>query len=180
MRVAAIPALVGVGVCPVFPGQEVFLRGCFVGASLTDWLDGYLARRWKVTTSFGAFLDPVADKLMVAAALILISVRFAASANVSVAVATSSIVIIVREIAVSAIREWMAGLGMRDQVKVGFAGKVKTATQMVALSVLLGVTNPLSVMGRIGIAALVVSAVLAVQSAVGYVQAAAPTFRDSG
>jgi len=85
-------------------------------ASFTDWLDGYLARRWDITSAFGAFLDPVADKLMVSTALILLSGRYGAI------VAIPSAIILAREIAVSALREWMAQKGLRDSVKVGIQG----------------------------------------------------------
>lgn len=178
-RVAAVPALAGVGLAPVFEGQRAALAACFVLASVTDWADGYLARRWKVCTAVGAFLDPVADKLMVAAALVLICVRFALSRAAPV-IAVSAIVILTREIFVSALREWMASaiVGGRDIVQVGFAGKVKTTAQMIALSVLLAVKEPTSPFGLVGTVCLAVSAVMAVYSAVGYVNAALPTMRS--
>jgi CDP-diacylglycerol--glycerol-3-phosphate 3-phosphatidyltransferase len=112
------------------------LSGMFAVASFTDWLDGYLARRWDITSAFGAFLDPVADKLMVSTALILLSGAWGAI------VAIPTAIILAREIAVSALREWMAQRGMRDSVKVGYKGKVKTALTMVSitLSLLLEVT----------------------------------------
>ncbi len=91
----------------------------FAVASITDYLDGYLARRWDICSPFGAFLDPVADKLMVSTALILLSGKYGSV----VAIPTS--IILAREIAVSALREWMASRGKRDSVKVGFQGKVK-------------------------------------------------------
>jgi CDP-diacylglycerol--glycerol-3-phosphate 3-phosphatidyltransferase len=91
----------------------------FAIASLTDYLDGYLARRWDICSPFGAFLDPVADKLMVSTALILLTGKY------GYAVAIPSAIILAREIAVSALREWMASKGLRDSVKVGFQGKVR-------------------------------------------------------
>ena len=103
----------------------------FAVASATDWLDGYLARRWKVTSNFGAFLDPVADKLMVSTALILLSGAYGGI------VAIPAAVILAREIGVSALREWMAQRGARDSVKVGFQGKVKTALTMASLTLML-------------------------------------------
>jgi CDP-diacylglycerol---glycerol-3-phosphate 3-phosphatidyltransferase len=177
-RVAAVPALASVGLAPVFEGQRTALATCFMLASVTDWADGYLARRWKVCSAVGAFLDPVADKLMVAAALVLICVRFALSRAAPV-IAVSAIVILTREIFVSALREWMASaiVGGRDIVQVGFAGKVKTTTQMIALSVLLAVKDPVSPFGLFGTLCLAVSAVMAVYSAIGYVNAALPTMR---
>jgi CDP-diacylglycerol---glycerol-3-phosphate 3-phosphatidyltransferase len=178
-RVAAVPALASVGLLPIFEGQRTALSACFVVASITDWADGFLARRWKVCTPLGAFLDPVADKLMVAAALVLVSVRFALS-RVAPVVAVSTIVILTREIFVSALREWMASAvaGGRDVVKVGFAGKVKTTTQMIALSILLAVEDAASPVGLLGTACLAVSAIMAVYSGVGYMNAALPTMRS--
>ena len=95
----------------------------FLIAAATDWLDGWLARRWQQESAFGAFLDPVADKLMVAAALVLLVDAFD-----SVLVTLSAIVIIGREIVVSALREWMSEIGQRAQVAVSWLGKVKTAS----------------------------------------------------
>eukprot|EP00980_Cylindrotheca_fusiformis_P017865 scaffold5653_cov147-Cylindrotheca_fusiformis.AAC.27 len=113
------------------PDKHVATGVLFAVASFTDWLDGYLARRWDITSAFGAFLDPVADKLMVSTALILLAGRYGK------AVSIPSSIILAREIAVSALREWMAQRGQRDVVKVGYQGKVKTALTMVALTVLL-------------------------------------------
>ena len=104
----------------------------FLVAAITDWLDGYLARKLNQSSSFGAFLDPVVDKVIVAAALVLLVYEFH---NFWMAIA--GIVIVSREIVVSALREWMAELGARATVKVSFIGKVKTAMQMIALLVLL-------------------------------------------
>jgi len=104
----------------------------FAVASITDWLDGYLARRWNQSSPFGAFLDPVADKLIVAIALIIVVVE-----TPSAWAAVPAAVIIGREIAVSALREWMAELGQRASVAVGMLGKVKTSAQMVAIILLL-------------------------------------------
>ena len=100
----------------------------FALAALTDWLDGYLARKWNQSTPFGAFLDPVADKLMVAIALVLLAERYGAWWFTLPAV-----VIICREIVISALREWMAELGARTTVAVSYIGKLKTAMQMVAI-----------------------------------------------
>lgn len=100
----------------------------FAFASITDWVDGYLARRMGQSTKLGAFLDPVADKLMVAAALVLLVEQHA-----SALLAIPAIVIISREITISALREWMAELGKRASVAVSYVGKIKTAVQMVAI-----------------------------------------------
>lgn len=102
----------------------------FAIAGLTDWLDGYLARKWQQTSDFGAFLDPIADKLMVAVALILLVELERTSAFYA-------IVIISREITISALREWMAQMGKRSSVAVASIGKLKTAAQMIAIMMLL-------------------------------------------
>ncbi|MCF6776111.1 CDP-diacylglycerol--glycerol-3-phosphate 3-phosphatidyltransferase [Thiotrichales bacterium 19X7-9] len=115
-----------------FDGSQWVVALLFLFASITDWLDGFIARYFEQTTQLGAFLDPVADKLMVAAALVLI-VNVYPSAWVAIPAAA----IIVREIVVSALREWMAELGKRAVVQVSFIGKVKTATQMLAILILL-------------------------------------------
>ena len=142
----------------------------FALAAITDWFDGYLARRWGVTTAFGAFLDPVADKLLVAVALILI-----VQANPSVWIAVPAAVIIGREITISALREWMAGIGESTGVKVAFMGKVKTAAQMGALTLLL-YNQPLFGLPihQIGLALLVLALVLTLWSMILYLRAAWP------
>jgi CDP-diacylglycerol--glycerol-3-phosphate 3-phosphatidyltransferase/cardiolipin synthase len=139
LRILLIPVFVGVFYLPteshslgVISAHWVNLTATaiFSIAAITDWLDGYLARRLNQTSSFGAFLDPVADKLMVAAALIVL-VEFE---RVGAIVA---LIIIGREIAISALREWMAGEGQSSSVGVAMIGKVKTAVQMVAILFLL-------------------------------------------
>ena len=104
----------------------------FATAAATDWLDGYLARRLQQISKLGAFLDPVADKLMVAVVLVILL-----QANPSIALALPVAVIIGREITVSALREWMSELGARTQVAVSSLGKVKTAAQMIAIVLLI-------------------------------------------
>jgi hypothetical protein len=134
MRILIIPAFVGVFYLPThFIGMESANKVAtliFVLAALTDWLDGYLARAWNQTSAFGAFLDPVADKLMVAAALIVL----VQLGRIHAAVA---MVIIGREITISALREWMAQMGKTRSVAVSWIGKVKTTAQMVAIPFLL-------------------------------------------
>ncbi len=132
LRVAAIPLFVLLFLLPSFSGQNLILTALFAIASFTDWLDGYLARKWNQTTSFGAFLDPVADKLLVAAALILI-----ATENPHWYLTTAVIIIISREITISALREWMATMGERGVVAVSWIGKWKTTFQMIAIGFLL-------------------------------------------
>jgi len=112
------------------PQKNLTATALFAVASITDWLDGYLARTLNQTSAFGAFLDPVADKLMVAAALILLVGLARVDAPIAV-------IIIGREIAISALREWMAKMGKSRSVAVNFLGKVKTAAQMVAILLLL-------------------------------------------
>ena len=135
----------------------------FLLAAVTDWLDGYLARKLKQTSAFGAFLDPVADKLMVAAALILLLQLGRVDAIVA-------LVIIGREIAISALREWMAGDGKQKNVAVAFIGKIKTASQMIAILFLL-YHDPIGTFDirSIGTWLIYVAAVLTVVSMVYYI-----------
>jgi len=140
----------------------------FIIAGITDWLDGYLARLWDVESRFGAFLDPVADKLMVSTVLILI-VEFDQSPWLTI----PAIVIIGREITVSALREWMAEMGLRGKVAVGWLGKVKTTAQITALAMLLFLHDFLGLpIYKMGIVALYIATVLTIWSMVGYMQAA--------
>jgi len=132
LRIAAIPLLV---VVFLFPPAEIARPAAawiFGLASLTDFLDGYLARRWNQQSVFGAFLDPVADKLIVAVALVLLVYS---DGDLPIVIATT--VIIGREVFVSALREWMAGRGISAAVKVSQLGKVKTMAQMFAILFLL-------------------------------------------
>lgn len=108
--------------------SQVGAAAVFGLAAVTDWLDGFLARRWSQSSKLGAFLDPVADKLLVAVVLVLLLQR-----DPEVWLALPIAVVIGREITISALREWMAELGARQQVAVSFAGKVKTTCQMVAI-----------------------------------------------
>ncbi|MGL9724050.1 CDP-diacylglycerol--glycerol-3-phosphate 3-phosphatidyltransferase [Sodalis sp. (in: enterobacteria)] len=137
----------------------------FVLAAVTDWFDGFLARRWKQTTRFGAFLDPVADKVMVATALVLVAEHFH-SWWITLPAAT----MIAREIIISALREWMAEIGKRSSVAVSWIGKVKTTAQMLALVALLW--RPDDIVSWIGIVALYIAAVLTFWSMFQYLYAA--------
>ncbi|WP_454721912.1 MULTISPECIES: CDP-diacylglycerol--glycerol-3-phosphate 3-phosphatidyltransferase [Cupriavidus] len=134
LRVAMIPLVVGVYYLPEawlpMHAKNMTAAGFFIVAAVTDWLDGFLARRWNQTSSFGAFLDPVADKLMVAAALL----SLLALGRVADLIA---LVIIGREITISALREWMAQIGASKSVAVNFLGKLKTTFQMIAIPLLL-------------------------------------------
>ncbi|MFT6681384.1 MAG: CDP-diacylglycerol--glycerol-3-phosphate 3-phosphatidyltransferase [Haliea salexigens] len=133
MRIFLIPVLVVVFYLP-FQHHLLVAAGVFTVAAVTDWLDGYLARRLGQMTKFGAFLDPVADKLMVAVALVLLVER-----HNTILLTLAASVIIGREIVVSALREWMAELGQRTSVAVSYIGKVKTAFQMIAIIGLLAI-----------------------------------------
>lgn len=134
MRILAIPLFVGIFYLPsswLSPfGQNLIATIIFTGAAITDWLDGYLARTLNQMSAFGAFLDPVADKLMVAAALIVL-------VHLERLDAPIALIIIGREITVSALREWMAHIGKAKSVAVSFLGKIKTASQMIAIPLLL-------------------------------------------
>ena len=134
LRILAIPLLVVLYYLPQgwLPGHErdLFATLLFMGAAFTDWLDGYLARKLNQTSSFGAFLDPVADKLIVAAALIILVELDRTNAVVAA-------IIIGREITISALREWMAQQGERRSVAVATIGKLKTTAQMLAIVLLL-------------------------------------------
>jgi len=131
LRILLIPVLGLLFLLPA-PWANAAAAAVFVIASLTDWLDGYLARRWNQSSAFGAFLDPVADKLIVAIALIIVVVE-----TPTAWLAVPAAIIIGREIAVSALREWMAELGQRSSVAVGLTGKLKTTAQMTAIALLL-------------------------------------------
>ena len=131
LRVALIPVFVVIFYLP-FHWARLACAVLFAVAALTDLLDGYLARRLGQTSAFGAFLDPVADKLMVAVALVLL-----VSIHPTVPMALAATVIICREILVSGLREWMAGVGERTRVAVSAIGKVKTTLQMIAILLLI-------------------------------------------
>lgn len=169
-RIASIVVLVAVFYAPL-RWAHGFAALVFVLAAITDWLDGYLARRWNQTSSFGAFLDPVADKLIVAVALVLI-----VQAHPSPWIAVPAAVIIGREITVSALREWMAELGSRARVAVSPIGKIKTVLQMIAITALL-YQAPLFGLPtmQIGIVTLYVAVALTLWSMVSYLRAAWPT-----
>ena len=134
LRVALIPLVVGVYYLPThwlpLADRNLAATLVFIVAAVTDWFDGYLARRWNQTSAFGAFLDPVADKLMVAGALLVLVQLDRVNAIIA-------FIIIGREITISALREWMAEIGARKSVAVSSLGKIKTAAQMTAIPMLL-------------------------------------------
>ena len=185
LRILLIPVFVGAFYWPenlhklsAMPSHwvNVFATSVFAIAAITDWLDGYLARRLNQTSSFGAFLDPVADKLMVAAALIVL-VEFGRVG------AIVSLIIIGREIAISALREWMAGEGQRSSVGVAMIGKVKTFVQMTAILFLLYWDDldlgPLGIFSTKdwGHVLIVVAAILTLLSMAYYLKAAWPKLK---
>ncbi len=167
-RIAMVPILVLVFYWP-FENHQLVAAGVFALAAVTDWFDGYLARRLAQTTKFGAFLDPVADKLMVAVALVLLVEQ-----HDTILFTLAACVIVGREIVISALREWMAELGERTSVAVSFVGKVKTALQMVSITALLALDPTSSEPWMLGIAyaTLYAAAVLTLYSMFIYLRAA--------
>lgn len=173
-RILLIPLLVAVFYLP-YEWRFPLCSALFGLAGITDWLDGYIARRYGLSTPFGAFLDPVADKLMVAVALaLLIELHDSAWFTLPAAV------IICREIVISALREWMAELGKRATVAVSMMGKVKTTIQIIAIVVLLAF-NPANfpTMKYIGLVALYAAAILTLWSMIVYLKAAWPSFKQA-
>jgi|TARA_Y100000310_G_scaffold302131_1_gene339197 CDP-diacylglycerol--glycerol-3-phosphate 3-phosphatidyltransferase len=164
-----IPVMVLLYYLP-FDGHLIAAAGVLTVASLTDWLDGYLARKLEQTTPFGAFLDPVADKLIVAVALVLL-----AEAHASALLTVPALVIVGREFVVSALREWMAEMGGKASVAVSNMGKVKTFVQMVALIFLLAnepaLDQPLVILGYV---LLYAAAILTIWSMFVYLRIAWP------
>ncbi|MBE7926819.1 MULTISPECIES: CDP-diacylglycerol--glycerol-3-phosphate 3-phosphatidyltransferase [Pseudomonadaceae] len=168
LRVLLIPIIVLLFYLP-FKWSYLAASAVFTIAAVTDWLDGYLARRLKQSTPFGAFLDPVADKLMVAVALVLLVEEHA-----NLWLTLPAAIIIGREIVISALREWMAELGARAHVAVSNLGKWKTTAQMVALIILLANPPLMTVWVSIGYALLIIAAALTLWSMVHYLMAAWP------
>src|SRR5690554_1875922 len=176
LRIAMIPLIVALYYVPTSwvaeETRDAIGAAFFIIAALTDWFDGWLARRWNQTSSFGAFLDPVADKLMVCAALLILL-------NLDRVDSFIALIIIGREITISTLREWMAKIGASGSVAVHRLGKFKTVAQMVAIPCLLywrplyGVS--LELLGEVLI---VLAAVLTVWSMCYYLQRAWPEIRD--
>ena len=174
-RIALIPLFVLVFYLP-FSWSNVVATAIFALASFSDWVDGYLARSMQLESSFGAFLDPVADKLMVVVVIVLL-----VEANPSIYVALPSVVIVAREISISALREWMAQLGASTTVKVSYIGKTKTVAQMLALGFMI-FAEPL--MGlpifQIGLGIYYLAAILTIASMIIYLRAAWPVIIRHG
>lgn len=170
LRILLIPVLVIVFYLP-FEWSKTAATWVFILAAVTDWADGFLARRMQLTSALGAFLDPVADKLMVATALVLI-----VQADPQFWLALPAVVIIGREITISALREWMAELGARAQVAVSEIGKIKTAAQMLSITLLLYHSDLAGLpVYLIGLVLLYIAVILTLWSMVIYLRAAWPS-----
>jgi CDP-diacylglycerol--glycerol-3-phosphate 3-phosphatidyltransferase len=175
LRVAVIPVVLGL---IYLPYPQLYLRQVafclYAAACVTDWIDGYLARKWGQTSKFGAFLDPVADKLLVAVSLVMLL-----EARPSSILAVLVAIIIGREITISALREWMAELGQRTSVAVGWVGKLKTVFQMVAIGCMLWEIPLFGIpIYEIGFVLLLAAAVLTVWSMLLYLRAAWPYMKE--
>ncbi len=174
LRIAFIPVFIVLFYLPYDWVNEA-TAGIFALAALTDWLDGYLARRLDQTSPFGAFLDPVADKLMVAVVLVFLVVR-----DPGPAMAIAAAIIIGREITVSALREWMAEVGKGSQVAVNMIGKLKTSCQMLALVLLLySEPSESTLVARAGFFFLYIAVLLTLWSMIVYLRHAWPTLRQA-
>ncbi|MDT4288251.1 CDP-diacylglycerol--glycerol-3-phosphate 3-phosphatidyltransferase [Methylomonas sp. MO1] len=173
LRIALIPLLAVVFYLP-WQYSNLACTAIFLVAGFTDWLDGYLARKMNMQTAFGAFLDPVADKLMVAFVLVLV---VQAQGNPYLAVPAA--IIIGREIAIASLREWMAEIGQRAKVRVSQLGKWKTTAQMTAVSLLLYRDDLLGLpINTMGYWLLYLSAILTLWSMVNYLVAAFSTINE--
>lgn len=172
LRILFTPVVVLIYLLP-FNWSHFIAAALFVVVMITDWLDGYLARNLNQTTKFGAFLDPVADKVLVAVSLVLIAAYFS-----KFYITLPVIVIMAREICISALREWMADLGKRAKVGVQYVGKVKTTMQAIALTILIAVNHitPLWFY-LLGLVMLYISAGLTIWSMVIYLKLAWPDFK---
>ncbi len=168
LRILLIPIFVVVFYLP-FEGASIAAALIFTAACLTDLLDGYLARTLKQTSRFGAFLDPVADKLIVAVTLVLL-----AGERQIPYFAIPAAIIVGREIVISALREWMAEIGQRTSLVVSFLGKFKTMIQMIALGLLVAYDPYVSWLGVIGYALLYLAAILTLWSMCVYLKIAWP------
>ncbi|AFJ02240.1 CDP-diacylglycerol--glycerol-3-phosphate 3-phosphatidyltransferase [Methylophaga frappieri] len=173
LRVFLIPVLMVLYFVP-HPAAPLAATGVFIFAAITDWLDGYLARRWQQTSAFGAFIDPVADKLIVVVTLLLILFK-----TPTWFILLPVIVIVFREIMISALREWMAELGARSTVQVSAMGKWKTTFQMIAIGCLI-FYKPLFGLPvfEIGVGLLYLAAILTLWSMIRYLKAALPVLVD--
>ena len=173
LRIALIPLLTVVFYLP-WQYSNLACTLIFILAGITDWLDGYLARKMQMETPFGAFLDPVADKLMVACVLVLI-VQQQASPYLAIPAA----IIIGREITIASLREWMAEIGQRAKVKVSQLGKWKTSVQMMSIALLLYRDDLFGLpVNLCGYGLLYLAAVLTLWSMINYLRAALTTITE--
>ena len=168
VRIALIPIFIIVYYLP-WQWSHVASAAIFGLAALTDWVDGFLARKLDQVTPFGAFLDPVADKLIVVAAIVLLL-----EVHSTPWFALPAIVIIGREIVISALREWMANLGVGDNVAVSMLGKIKTWIQMMAVALLLLAKPEQEWLMQIGFVAIYVAALMTILSMIQYLRLAWP------
>jgi len=174
LRVAAIPVVLSLFYVDI-PYARQIATVLYAAAAITDWLDGWLARRWNQTSKFGAFLDPVADKLLVAVCLVML-LRDDPGSVLAILVA----IIIGREITISALREWMAELGQRTSVGVSWIGKWKTGFQMTSIGMMIWQIPTFGVPWyELGYALLLVAAALTIWSMIIYLRAAWPMMRES-
>ena len=173
MRIFLIPVFVVIFYLPI-RHVDILTAGIFCLAGFTDWLDGFLARKLNQTTRFGAFLDPVADKLIVAVALVMIVGDFG-----SVWITIPAMIIVGREIMISALREWMAEIGKRANVAVSHVGKVKTVMQMLAIIILLANPSDLTIdWVLLGVVMMYLAAALTIWSMLVYLKAAMVEIRN--
>lgn len=174
VRIALVPVLILAFMLPT-AWAPMMSAVVFAVASITDWLDGYLARRWQQMSAFGAFLDPVADKLIVVTALVML-----AGSHANLWLSVAAVVIVGREVAISALREWMAEMQRRGLVAVSWVGKAKTLVQMVAIVILLAHPADFSLaLVWLGYLLLYVAAGLTLWSMVAYLRAAWPTLKEA-
>src|ERR1700733_2529298 len=175
LRILMIPTIFALFYLLPFPWGDPAACAAFALAGITDTLDGYYARKLGQTSRLGAFLDPVADKLIVAALVLIVS------KDPRWFVVIVAVVIIGREIAVSALREWMAEIGARGRIKVSMLGKYKTIMQITGLSMMLFRHNLLGIpIYKLGLLLTAVAAVLTLWSMILYLRLAWPELRDSG
>jgi CDP-diacylglycerol--glycerol-3-phosphate 3-phosphatidyltransferase len=176
LRILLIPLIVGIFYFPddwlSFENRNIAATGVFIFAAITDWLDGYLARKLNQMSAFGAFFDPVADKLVVVGALIVL-------VHLNRVDMVVALIIIGREIAISALREWMARVGQAKSVAVAFIGKLKTVLQMVAIPLLLFGDELFGVVDchALGTVLIYVAALLTVVSMLYYLRKALPLLK---
>lgn len=169
LRVLAIPVFIAIYYSNI-PGNNLIAAIIFTLACITDWLDGYLARKLNQCSDFGAFLDPVADKLLVTVTLVMLAANYSSPWFV-----VPAAIMVAREVLISALREWMSGNNQRDVVAVGYIGKVKTTTQMLAIIALLAAhPGTVDVLLLAGYGLIYLSAILTLWSMFSYLKSAWP------